>query len=339
MVDTKERETYQATGTPRRLVHHNFMVSNAARSIDFYNQVVGFEETFRVPDINAGFLSNGNTHHDLAFSEVSDRTRERTEKIRALGHTEVPADWGAKPGLHHFAYEMFNEAELVAAYDRLVEFEVKPWLMDDRVVTRSVYFSDPEGNGIEYTVDMLSNWRDYRRPGIKLEHTDYVPGQEKPRTETFINLNPEVRRVEGAALHPKRSAHSMIVAHDFTKMRRFYIDAVGLREMFLAPNGDFSVLHGKDFPGYSFVLAAESPNRPAGVHHISFEMVSADEIRGAEKSLAAHGVEIEYKIEHPKKQVVCFRDPDGVLVQCFHEEPDFLDALEGMEPALALLLV
>ena len=48
----------------------------------------------------------------------------------------------------------------------------------------------------------------------------------------------------------------MIVAKDFALLRRFYIDVVGLREMFLYPNGEFSVLHGKDFPGYSFVLAA-----------------------------------------------------------------------------------
>ena len=339
MVQTKEQDTYQATGTPRRLVHHNFMVGDLGRTIDFYNQVVGIEETFRLPGNRAGFLSNGNTHHDLGFSQISEGTRERADNIRAMGIKEVQTDWGVKPGLHHFAYEMYNEAELVTAYDRLVEFGVKPWLMDDRVVTRSVYFYDPEGNGVEYTVDMLTNWRDYRKPGVQLQHSDYMPGQEPPRTETYINPNPEVRHVEGAALHPKRSAHSMIVAKDFVGMRNFYIDVVGLRELFLAPNGEFCVLHGKDFPGYSFALAAESPNRPVGVHHISFEMVSPEDIKGAEKSLAAKGVQVEYKIEHPKKQVVCFRDPDGVLIQCFYEEPDFLKALEDMEPALALLLV
>lgn len=338
MVQTQDQETYQATGSPRRLVHHNFMVSDVAKTIDFYNQVVGIEETFRIGK-NVGFLSNGNTHHDLGFSEVSESTQNSGKKIRDMGIEQLAPDWGAKAGLNHFAYEMYNEAELVTAYDRLLEFGVKPYLVDDRIVTRSVYFVDPEGNGVEYTVDMLTNWRDYRKPGVQLEHRDYVPGQEPPDTETYINMDPEVRRVDEAALHAKRSGHSMIVAKDFAGMRRFYIDVVGLREMFLAPNGEFSVLQGKDFPGYSFVLAAESPNRPVGVRYIGFEMVSKEDIRGAEELLAARGVQVEYKIEHPKKQVVCFRDPDDVLVQCYIEEPDFLDALKDMEPSLAMMLV
>jgi catechol 2,3-dioxygenase len=338
MVQTENQDTYQATGTPRRLVHHNFMVSDVTKTIEFYNQVVGIEETFRI-GASVGFLSNGNTHHDLGFSQVSESTNKKGQEIRNLGIDQLAPDWGAKAGLNHFAYEMYNEAELVSAYDRLLEFGVKPYLIDDRIVTRSVYFVDPEGNGIEYTVDMLTNWRDYRYQGAKLDHRAYTPGQETPDTQTYVNFDPEVRRVEEAALHAKRAAHSMIVAKDFASMRRFYIDVVGLREMFLAPNGDFTVLHGKDFPGYSFVLAAESPNRPVGVHHISFEMPNRGELDDAEAQLAARGVELEYKIEHPKKTVVCFRDPDDVLIQCFYEEPDFLESLEGMEPSLALLLV
>ena len=338
MVQTQDRDSYQATGTPRRLVHHNFMVSDVARTIDFYNQVLGIEETFRI-GTNVGFLSNGNTHHDLGFSQVSESTRNKGAEIRDIGIDQLSPDWGHKAGLNHFAYEMFNEAELVTAYDRLLEFGVKPYLVDDRIVTRSVYFVDPEGNGIEYTVDMLRNWRDYRKPGVKLEHRDYVPGQEPPVTETFVNWDPEVRRVDEAALHAKRSSHSMIVAKDFAEMRRFYIDVVGLVEKFLSPNGEFSVLHGKDFPGYSFVLAAESANRPVGVRYIGFEMVNPEDIMRADELLADRDVRVEYKIEHPKKQVVYFRDPDDVLIQCFYEEPDFLDALPSMEPSLAMLLV
>ena len=68
-------------------------------------------------------------------------------------------------------------------------------------------------------------------------------------------------------------------------------------------------------------------------------MVSRDDLKDAEEQLAARDVQVEYKIEHPKKKVVCFRDPDDVLIQCFYERPDFLESLEDMEPSLALLLV
>ena len=338
MVQTQDHPAYQADGSPRRLVHHNFMVSDVAKTIDFYNQVLGIEETFRIGK-NVGFLSNGNTHHDLGFSEVSESTQKKGKEIRDMGIDQLSPDWGAKAGLNHFAYEMYNEAELVTAYDRLLEFGVKPYLVDDRIVTRSVYFVDPEGNGIEYTVDMLTNWRDYRKPGASLDHRPYVPGEETPDTKTYINMDPEVRRVDEAALHAKRASHSMMVAKDFAELRRFYIDVVGMKEMFLSPDGEFSVLQGKDFPGYSFTIAAESPNRPVGVRYIGFEMVNSDDIVRAEELLASRGVKVEYKILHAKKQVVCFRDPDNVLIQCYIEEPDFLDALPDMDPSLAMLLV
>ena len=148
MVQTQNQNSYQADGSPRRLVHHNFMVSDVAKTIEFYNQVLGIEETFRIGK-NVGFLSNGNTHHDLGFSEVSDSTRNKGDEIRGMGITEMSPEWGKKAGLNHFAYEMYNEAELLSAYDRLLEFGVKPYLLDDRIVTKSVDFVDPEGNAVE----------------------------------------------------------------------------------------------------------------------------------------------------------------------------------------------
>ena len=339
MTTTTQSKTYQATGTPRRLVHHNFFVGSIAKTMDFYNQVLGIEETFRIANRGAGFLSNGNTHHDLGFVEVSEVTRHRGEEAHARGIKEVPLEYGTKPGLNHFAYEMHNEAELVAAYDRISEFGVKPWLLEDRIVTRSVYFSDPEGNGVEYTVDMLSNWRDYRKAGATISQREYVPGKETPSTTSFVNLNPEIRRVESGALHAKRSSHCTIVARDFSKLRRFYIDVVGLREVYHSPSGEFSLLHGKDYPGYSTALVAHGPNRPAGVGQICFELAGPEDFANAEKRLAAKSVKLELRIEHPKKQVLRFRDPDGTQVQCYVEAPDFLDAVKTMDPALVLQLV
>ena len=45
---TQSASTYRATGTPRRLTHHNYFVGDINKTIDFYNQVVGIEETFRM---------------------------------------------------------------------------------------------------------------------------------------------------------------------------------------------------------------------------------------------------------------------------------------------------
>ena len=57
----------------RRLGHANLFVTDVERSLDFYNRVVGIEEVYRKAaptDLQGpavgGFLSNGNTHHDIA---------------------------------------------------------------------------------------------------------------------------------------------------------------------------------------------------------------------------------------------------------------------------------
>lgn len=326
-------KAYQATGAPRRLVHANMYVGDYERSFDFYNQILGIEETFRIAEEKIVFLSNGNTHHDLAFVEVAEPEEQRPE------HRVRPHEYASRSGLNHFAFEMYNEAELVEAWRRLEGGGVGPLGLEDRLVTRSVYFHDPEGHGIEFTVDMLSNWRDYRRPGVTVTHKPYVPEAEPPKTETFINMDPEIRRLDSAPLHAKRTAHATIAAQDFPALRRFYTEMVGLREIFADPDGAFCVLQGKGYAGYSLVLIPASARHKPGVHQLAFELADPGDLAGVSERLAAKGLRVEYAIEHPTKQAVYFRDPDNILVQAYHETPDFLDSLEGMDPALAVLLL
>ena len=327
------QKAYQATGAPRRLVHANMYVADFERSFDFYNRILGVEETFRILEDKIVFLSNGNTHHDLAFIQVPEPEETRPE------NNVRPREYPSRPSLNHLAFEMYNEAELVEAWRRLDGGGVGPLGLEDRMVTRSVYFHDPEGHGIEFTVDMLSNWRDYRKPGVTVAHKPYVPEAETPKTETFINMDPEIRRIDSAPLHAKRTAHATIAAQDFSALRRFYTEMVGLKELFLDPNGAFCVLQGKEYPGYSLVLVPASAHHKPGVHQVAFEIADPGDLTGATERLAAKGVRVEYKIEHPTKQAVYFRDPDDTLVQAYHETPGFLDELEEMDPALAVLLL
>lgn len=67
--------TASAVLKPRRLGHVNLFVSDLERSMAFYENVAGFHEIFREPDIQAGFLSNGNTHHDFGLIQTPDVDR------------------------------------------------------------------------------------------------------------------------------------------------------------------------------------------------------------------------------------------------------------------------
>jgi catechol 2,3-dioxygenase len=87
---------------PRRLGHANLFVSNYEQATEFYKSVVGFEEVYRQPDNQASFLSNGNTYHDLALTDIRSKYAAK----------------GQKPGLWHLAFEVETEQELVEDYSR-----------------------------------------------------------------------------------------------------------------------------------------------------------------------------------------------------------------------------
>ena len=335
--EEREQQAAVITGAPRRIVHGNFFVGNLVRSMDFYTGVAGIEETWRMSERPAGFISNGNTHHDMGLVEVGPHTAGRGARAHEKGVMEIPDDYGSHPGLNHFAYEMKHEADLVAAYERAIQAGVKMMMVEDRVVTRSIYYSDPEGNGVELTVDMLTNWREHRRPGAKVEHVEYVPGETPPVTESFYAEDPEIRWVEGAAVHPRRFAHATLVATDFDTVLRFYRDVVGFEEAYKAPDGRFSLLGG-DYLGYSLALFPAEANRPAGVHHIAFELTDRGDFDEVESRLSSMGVQLELRIEHAGRRAIFVKDPDGVLVQFYLDEQDFAVALGELDTGIAVYL-
>ena len=69
---------------------------------DSIKSVVGFEEVYRQPDNQASFLSNGNTYHDLALTDIRSKYAAKDQK----------------PGIWHLAFELETEADMVDGYNR-----------------------------------------------------------------------------------------------------------------------------------------------------------------------------------------------------------------------------
>ena len=81
---TEQRTEPAVRFHPRRLGHANLFVSDLDRSMRFYSAVCGLEEVRREPAIRIGFLSNGNTHHDVGLVvEVEDRLAEAVVHAQA----------------------------------------------------------------------------------------------------------------------------------------------------------------------------------------------------------------------------------------------------------------
>ena len=150
----------------RRLGHANLFVTDVERSLDFYNRVVGIEEVYRkaapTDDLQGpavgGFLSNGNTHHDIAV----------------FRHPSAPT-------LNHLAFELECEADLIEGY-RIAVDAGTTFRVSDHDITRSLYTRDPDGNGIEIYSDSTKEWRKLRGDGrtVRYGEAPWTPG-DPPR--------------------------------------------------------------------------------------------------------------------------------------------------------------
>jgi catechol 2,3-dioxygenase len=129
----------------KALGHVVLRVRDRARAEDFYSGLLGLPVCARYDEngLKMSFFTLGN-HHDFAVLEVSGE-----------GSTESPS----AVGLYHVAFKVGDSLdELREARDKLQAAGIAPMAMDHEV-TQSLYFDDPDGNGIELYVDTSDVWR------------------------------------------------------------------------------------------------------------------------------------------------------------------------------------
>ena len=118
---------------PKRVGHLVLNVLDVEASTKFYTDILGFEISVSRP--NATFLTCGKIHHDLALFQAPEGALPVTE---------------GQLGLNHFAVQIEDMEELKEIYQRLKENDVAIDRTVDHGMTDSVYFSDPDGNRIEF---------------------------------------------------------------------------------------------------------------------------------------------------------------------------------------------
>ncbi|TQQ83617.1 biphenyl-2,3-diol 1,2-dioxygenase [Halonotius terrestris] len=116
------------------LGHVHLVVSDLDRALSFYTDLLGLSVTEQ--QANYAFLSFGEHHHDLALQARP-------------GASSPPPN---SRGLYHVAFELDSPAELRECYEWLHgrEIGVQPV---DHGISKSLYFDDPDGNGIELYID------------------------------------------------------------------------------------------------------------------------------------------------------------------------------------------
>lgn len=135
-----------APARPSKFAHFVLRVRDLDRSIAWYEEVVGMEVVQRVGKL--AFLTYDDEHHRLA-----------------LGETPVESEpTPGAPGLDHVAYTLADLGALLSTYRRLEAKGYRPSLPINHGPTTSLYYTDPDGNGVEFLIDnfdsveLLQGW-------------------------------------------------------------------------------------------------------------------------------------------------------------------------------------
>ena len=130
---------------PKRIGHVVLNVKDVAASTKFYTDILGFQIALQKED--ATFLTCGTIHHDLALFIA-----RQTFKIKdALG-------------LNHMAIQVEDFDVLTEYYNLLEVNHIEIDRTTDHGMTSSIYFQDPDSNGIE----LFCNNQDNPEEGLEI---------------------------------------------------------------------------------------------------------------------------------------------------------------------------
>jgi catechol 2,3-dioxygenase len=110
--------------------------------IDWYGIVVGAEVVFQYPF--GAWLTNDRANHRIALLAFPEWRRDPEQHLHI--------------GLGHTAFEYDSLEHLVASYVRLRDQGFEIFFAMDHGLTMSIYYLDPDGNGVELQVDNFGSW-------------------------------------------------------------------------------------------------------------------------------------------------------------------------------------
>ena len=311
---------------PRRLGHANLWVDDLAKSEAFYNKTCGLAVEFTEPGLKASFMGTGNTPHDLGMIE----TTGGKARYGRDGLLQIPEGIGLSSGLNHLAWELENEVELVDAWKRAKSAAVVMHSTVDHQVAHSVYMPDPDGNEIEFYCDTVKDWRRVLHGDMDLITSHWNPDAAEPSSDSLYELNPEIRSVDEAPIHPRRVTHAVLVTQDLKRLAEYYQRVAGMDLVHTGKGGEVTFLRGSA-DGYRYHLGI-CAGKQSSFHHVSFELAAPAAVDDAERRLRSHGVTPERSIDNEWKRSFFLMDPDGLRTEYFAYRGDKFAEFDGVRP-------
>ena len=137
-----------------KIGHVHLKVSDLRKAEGFYTKIFELKVSERVA--NYLFLTFGKEHHDLALQEHKN-AKHPTEDMT---------------GLYHFAVELENLKLLANIYFKLKKYNIN-FSPIDHGISKTIYFSDPDGNGIEVYIDTRNERKEWRGMSSFIKEEDF----------------------------------------------------------------------------------------------------------------------------------------------------------------------
>jgi catechol 2,3-dioxygenase len=291
--------------TTRRAGHVVLRVSDMTRSQGFL-ELVGFEFVgyykLRGDDRFVLLSSQPVSNHHMVAIKPGEPGERHPEPARHIG-------------LVRAGYQMRDVAGLRGLYQRLGAgadaFGAKIVATEDRGNLYSITCSDPDGNYLEFYA---------RTPADAAATPPYLL-----RGTAAAELSSGPAGTGG----PRSTSHFVFRCADLGASRAFHERALGLRvvaedergRLYLsteaAPEDVLVVLEAAE----RLDVPRPQPKRVLGAEHVSFELRSFEELRTAYHHLVDAGVTIDHTVDHGVTQSVYFLDPDGNVLEVYHDVP------------------
>jgi catechol-2,3-dioxygenase len=126
--------------SPSKFAHIVYRTHRYHKMIDWYQNV--FDAKVQNQTDQLSFLTYDEEHHRFAFLNLGGEPSPEKPDQTACG-------------VHHVAYTWDTVTELLAQYQSMSALGCKPFMSIRHGPTLSMYYADPDGNGLEFQVDLL----------------------------------------------------------------------------------------------------------------------------------------------------------------------------------------
>ena len=126
--------------SPSKFAHVVYQTGRFQEMVEWYEAVLGCHAVYQNEVLS--FLTYDDEHHRVAIAAIPDLQGDEVDHSR--------------PGVNHVAYTYASLEDLVGNYERLRDAGVLPYWCVNHGPTVSMYYRDPDGNQMEFQVDVFA---------------------------------------------------------------------------------------------------------------------------------------------------------------------------------------